>query len=515
MKVLVTVAPQALWQGCMAQFALTKADNVASLTDAQAQLLAPNQTPAQLAALLNQYPEAELVVAYEAPEVMLGRLLVAGNSLDQASQQWFTHTEALLQLQQQQRKRVKLFNLSAATHFAALPDWITVQDKAVPVVEDTVYTVLAAQLLRQLPRHSALQQRLFASSLPVTEHSDYQVNLDGVLQQVSDNSELERLTQAYEQCQQQLQQAQAQLHASNDERDLLLQQLLHVQEELEQLFQKKQTVKQQYSQLEQDYRKDVASLSAKLQHGEQTVEKTASQLHGLQDELQRIASAHNQLQQQYTQATAQLSANNDERDLLLQQLLQVQEELEQYYLKWQQAEQKASHGTTARDKQQQRELSKLESQLRKTKARAAGAEHQLQLLQQELGAVKSSTLWKSAAPVRVLKRLVKKTDTSKQKLQQEAALIITSEYFDIDWYLARYPDVASGNINPAEHYLKFGASEGRMPGPLFDGNWYLERYPDVAASGVNPLLHFIKFGQIEGRSASLTLLEDHSEFKQG
>ena len=134
----------------------------------------------------------------------------------------------------------------------------------------------------------------------------------------------------------------------------------------------------------------------------------------------------------------------------------------------------------------------------------------LQLLQQELGAVKSSTLWKTGAPVRALTRLVKKTDPAKQKLQQEAALIITSEYFDIDWYLQRYPDVAEAKINPAEHYLKFGANEGRMPGPLFDGDWYLKRYPDVAQSGINPLLHFIKFGQLEGRSASPKLLADNS-----
>ncbi|MDR6984032.1 putative nucleic acid-binding Zn-ribbon protein [Rheinheimera pacifica] len=503
MKVLVTVAPQALWHSCMAQFALLTAKTAALLTDAEAQLLEQSQTPAQLATLLNQYPQAEFAVAYEAPEVMLGRLLAAGNTPEEAAQQWFEQTEALLQLQQQQRRRVKLFSLSAAAHFAALPDWITLQAKAVPVVADTVYTLLAAQLLRQLPQHGALQQRLFASSLPLNEYSDYQVNLAGVLQQISDKTEVEHLTQAHSQSLQQLQNANAQLSASNDERDLLLSQLLQVQEELEQLFQKKTAVKQQYARLQDSYQNDVKHLTAQLDNGQSKVQATSKQLSSLQAELERITQAHNLNLQE-------LNAASDERDLLLQQLLRVQEELEQYYLKWQQAEQKASHTDTARDKQQQRELAKLEGQLRKTKARAAGAEHQLQLLQQELGAVKNSTLWKSGAPVRVLKRLVTKTDKAKEKLQQEAALIITSEYFDIDWYLARYPDVAAGNINPAEHYLKFGASEGRMPGPLFDGDWYLQRYPDVATSGVNPLLHFIKFGQLEGRSASPKLLADHS-----
>ena len=110
--------------------------------------------------------------------------------------------------------------------------------------------------------------------------------------------------------------------------------------------------------------------------------------------------------------------------------------------------------------------------------------------------------------------MVTKTDKAKQKLQQETALILTSEYFDLEWYLETYPDVAQGKINPAEHYLRFGAAEGRMPGPLFDGNWYLQRYPDVAQVHTNPLLHFIKFGQQEGRSASPKLLTDNSQPKE-
>jgi hypothetical protein len=84
---------------------------------------------------------------------------------------------------------------------------------------------------------------------------------------------------------------------------------------------------------------------------------------------------------------------------------------------------------------------------------------------------------------------------------------MTSEYFDIIWYLQSYPDVAESGINPAEHYLCFGADEGRAPGPLFDSNWYLSQYPDVAENEVNPLLHYVKFGAQEGRTASPKLLQ--------
>ena len=57
--------------------------------------------------------------------------------------------------------------------------------------------------------------------------------------------------------------------------------------------------------------------------------------------------------------------------------------------------------------------------------------------------------------------------------------------FDTDWYLAQNPDVAEAGMNPAVHYLRFGATEGRDPNPLFDTDWYLARNLDVAEAGLN------------------------------
>jgi hypothetical protein len=84
-------------------------------------------------------------------------------------------------------------------------------------------------------------------------------------------------------------------------------------------------------------------------------------------------------------------------------------------------------------------------------------------------------------------------------LRQHARLIGQSGYFDAGWYLEQYPEVAQTGLDPAEHYLKIGASEGKNPGPKFDTCWYLERYPDVVAAKMNPLLHYIKHGIDEGR----------------
>ena len=60
--------------------------------------------------------------------------------------------------------------------------------------------------------------------------------------------------------------------------------------------------------------------------------------------------------------------------------------------------------------------------------------------------------------------------------------------------------MAAAGVNPLEHYMTFGAKEGRDPSPFFDSSAYLAAYPDVAAAGVNPLEHFLTSGIHEGRS---------------
>lgn len=82
------------------------------------------------------------------------------------------------------------------------------------------------------------------------------------------------------------------------------------------------------------------------------------------------------------------------------------------------------------------------------------------------------------------------------------ALIEHSSLFHHDWYLDRYPDVASSGIDPARHYLTFGWREGRDPGPGFSTTAYLRANSDVAALGINPLLHYVEYGHSEGRGAS-------------
>jgi hypothetical protein len=79
-------------------------------------------------------------------------------------------------------------------------------------------------------------------------------------------------------------------------------------------------------------------------------------------------------------------------------------------------------------------------------------------------------------------------------------LLQKSDLFDANWYCRQYADVHAAKSDPAEHYIQYGAFQGRNPGPNFDGNWYLDHYLDVDLAGINPLLHYLKFGKQEGRT---------------
>ena len=74
-----------------------------------------------------------------------------------------------------------------------------------------------------------------------------------------------------------------------------------------------------------------------------------------------------------------------------------------------------------------------------------------------------------------------------------------SKLFDKEWYLSQYKDVRAAGIDPIQHYIITGFSEGRFPHPLFDTHYYLAEYPDVCQNGINPLLHYIKNGSRENR----------------
>lgn len=85
--------------------------------------------------------------------------------------------------------------------------------------------------------------------------------------------------------------------------------------------------------------------------------------------------------------------------------------------------------------------------------------------------------------------------------------------FSSAWYLGQYTDVRTAGMNPLLHFLISGREEGRLRQPAhadqvldqvispheFDAQWYLNVYPDVARAGVEPFQHYILAGKSEGR----------------
>ena len=157
---------------------------------------------------------------------------------------------------------------------------------------------------------------------------------------------------------------------------------------------------------------------------------------------------------------------------------------------------------TALEKTKNREIKQLESKLEQK----SQVEQTLRAELAELRAIKSSKLWKVSNKVEKLSNAVDKHAAKRKKLSQDMSLLYTSELFDADWYLETYSDVQKDSIDPAEHYLLYGANEGRKPSPYFDGKWYLQANPDVASENTNPLIHYIKFGREEKRPMSPVMI---------
>ena len=85
---------------------------------------------------------------------------------------------------------------------------------------------------------------------------------------------------------------------------------------------------------------------------------------------------------------------------------------------------------------------------------------------------------------------------------------VNPDGFDPQFYLSHNPDVAAAHIDPYQHYLQYGAREGRDPNPYFDTKYYLAHNPDVAAAGINPLVHYDIYGWHEGRNPSAQFSTD-------
>ena len=188
----------------------------------------------------------------------------------------------------------------------------------------------------------------------------------------------------------------------------------------------------------------------------------------------------------------------EENELLLLQLHQVQEELEDTFLRNQNLKQ-AHDRSEAANKQASQENEKLSLELQQVGEELLNKDREIEKQRKRVTKLKQTVSWKITAPVRAMAKPFKRSRKEQKLTNEEVKLLKTSGLFDEEWYLAENEDVAKEGVDPVEHFIYHGAAEGRNPSPVFDLHKYLEFNPDVAAAGINPLIHFAKFGREEGR----------------
>ncbi len=462
-----------------------------------------------------------VVVLYNRPQRIIAALL-SQLSLSDALSQWQQNINQLLAVQRRYRRQLSLLCLDdvlLSQPTAALAADITALLAKLTPAPASLADLVAAAAISAQPEYQQLASVLQASTLPTQEQAGTNiadwVNEYRTLNQHS--AQLPLLQQQQQQLQQQLELVQQELEVVFAEKQQMQLKITPLQHELAQ--QKAEQDRLQREVAEQKTRQDTLSLQlSQSQNAEkQTKEENElllTQLLQVQEELEKYYLQYKAQAAELDKQNAALAQQQQQSRQLETELKQVQElnsSKQQQLLQLQQTHSNALRDATAKQnnttmlqKQAERELTKAQAEIEKLQRQLAGASLTGHQAMAELKTVKNSTIWKAMAPVRKFSSSAKKKQL---QLQKDISLVRSCPLFDSNWYLQSYPDVEQSGADPIEHYIKYGAKEGRAPGPDFDGNWYLSHYPDVAGSGINPLVHYIKFGQLEGRQTSPKLLQ--------
>jgi glycosyltransferase involved in cell wall biosynthesis len=183
-----------------------------------------------------------------------------------------------------------------------------------------------------------------------------------------------------------------------------------------------------------------------------------------------------------------------------------------------------------------------QSKIEALTAQALEKEQRIQALQlqvsdykQELDGIRNSKVWKFAKILRRERGLVTPDraiqeskvqptltttpangETQKDlALEENLALVKSSELFDAAWYLAHNPDLIQGRVDPWVHYVKHGGFEGRDPSSKFSSAGYLSKNKHAQELGINPLVHYLKHKKREGQPVQTDPIIVHQMGKVG
>lgn len=424
-------------------------------------------------------------VFYSDPSVYIANKLSHGADVQTACNDWLARIDDTLNVQRKNRRRIRLFCIqNALAHASSLEQHTGIAASALSgfnVQPSDLALMAGHQIVLQNPDIVSRLERLEALTLQLDEQP-YRVEVD-----------VESAMAAAVKAEATAKEASAEAKASSErlketeeENELLLLQLQQVQEELETTFISKQ-------QLSKDHENALKQKDEKAQGLERQQSELKSELEQLNAQNKQLTTQVEALKKEAAEAKVavpeqpeKLKEVEEENELLLLQLQQVQEELENYFIKYQDAQKQCA--------EQQHSITQLK------KSTGTPNDNDIALVADKSDAPQTIQQPKRSLFYRIKRRLglVKKSN-SNSLAKQHRDLIAKSIYFDADWYLETYPDVAKEKVDPAEHYLRVGGFEGRNPSDSFNSEFYRQAHPDVAAEGVNPLLHYELHGKDEAR----------------
>lgn len=420
--------------------------------------LASAQSADYVQQFLNADKENKVLILVEfAADALASGVLNSSEAMAQQAQKWQQQVETLFTLHKFDRKRIRLVSFQSAQFdpYSLEADFGVVLKLPKVSPGHCLNSLLASQWLINHPELSSIDQRLRASSRSYNEAALTAYNttsaIELIFQQqqklIDNDQQLAKLSDD-------LANEQKDKNVLAAENEVLVDQLHQVQEGLEKSFLENKDLKNRLNEADKD-----------------------------QKSTNSVANEFNSLSQLLAQERSKNKEMSEEKDLILRQLHIVQEELENYYHKF---------CSTENSKSSQINQFSEKSLLEARKA----TRDSVRLVQME-----ESYSWRLTKVFRLAVRLYPKL-----KAKQHMPLLKASDLFDESWYLERYPDVAKAGLDPAFHYLRHGAKEGRNPSPSFETRWYLQQYPDVKKTKINPLVHYILYGIDEKRKVSADLL---------
>ncbi|MGP5191820.1 hypothetical protein [Vreelandella alkaliphila] len=497
--------------------------------------------------------ERQVMIAWPQPSAWLAARLASGAVAEEALNDWLAQAKRLLALFRSARRQITLVGYSPGRTSKLIDAPL---DLPTTATGKAIYQLAAAYLCGHAQPLQDTYAYLLASSQesPVEEGQEATIaqaalNEYHALQAASekgqrDRQALQEADATREQQQQAIARLKGELSGARDEQALVLQQLQDVQQtvaeranELQVLREQADIAKQQAQRLQEEQLQALQKENQALKQALETEQKeqavTVQALQNVQleaagifDTLQQVKATQTQREEQKSAQQALTAAQKENTQLLstLQQAQQAYETLNQEYqalaerkesqVAEQQrlvnAQQKNIDSVVTKLERRAAEVQKIQQQLEKSTQDTAHFRQQLEKRQKELNILRADTQrhishleslvqWLRVHAQRHAAVAYRDSRSYKKELPKQLAMLEATPFFDADWYLAQYPDVAKSGIKPAEHFIKFGAIDGRHPSSQFSTDFYLTHYKDVAASGQHPLLHYLRHGIAEQR----------------